>query len=670
MSARSALLHCLVLLAALVATPAAAGSLDRADMDTTCSPCRDFNRFANGGWIDRTPIPATESVVGSFTTLAESNRDFLRQMLDRLTRIRRARTPAEQLLVDHWGACMDSAAAERAGLTPLQPQLDAYAGIASASDVARQLGWAHAHVVGAGFVAFPGPDARNSSLTILQLMQGGLGLPDRDFYTRTDTNSVAIRAAHVANIAQALTYAGSRDAAREAGWVIGLEEKLAAASMTNVQRRDPNATYHKVSIDTLRTWTPGFDWAAYARGRGMTLPDSMNVAQPEFFRALARLVASEPLEAWRAYLRTRALLQAAPMLDQRFVDLDFAFQKRFSGQGVLAPRWKRCLRMVDEDLGDALGQAFVAERFSPEAKARALQLVDDVEAALGARIAELDWMSEPTKAAARVKLDAIRDFIGYPDLWRDYAGLSLTKRDLIGVRLAAQRWEQTRQLARLGRAPETREWRMSAPTVNAFYSPPVNSINFPAGILQPPFFSPDWDDAANYGGIGAVIGHEISHGFDDRGRQYDAQGNLRDWWQKEDADRYKERAQKVVEQFDGFSVAPGVNVNGRLTLGENIADLGGLAIAYAALQRAQQTRPGKVIDGWTPEQRFFLSYARIWRRNTRPEALVNLVRTNPHSPGEFRVNGPLANLEEFARAFGCKAGEAMVNPPEKRARIW
>jgi len=670
MSPRPTRLLALLLLAVLPTARASAETFDRADLDTTCSPCRDFNRFANGGWIDRTPIPATESVVGSFTALAESNRDFLRQMLDRLTRIRRARTTSEQLLVEHWGTCMDSAAAERAGLGPLQPQLDAYASIASASDVARQLGWAHAHVVGAGFVAFPAPDARNSSLVILQLNQGGLGLPDRDFYTRTDSNSVAIRAAHRSTVEQALTYAGSRDAAREAGRVLAIEERLAAASMTNVQRRDPNATYHKVSIDTLRAWTPGFDWDAYARGRGVKLPDSMNVAQPAFFRELAQLVTSQPLEAWRSYLRTRAILQAAPMLDQRFVDLDFAFQKRFSGQGQLAPRWKRCLRMVDEDLGDALGQAFVNERFSPAAKARALQLVDDVEAALGARITELDWMSEATKAAARLKLDAIRDFVGYPDVWRDYRGLTLARLDLIGVRATAQRWEQQRQFARIGGPPETREWRMSAPTVNAFYSPPVNSINFPAGILQPPFFSPDWDDAANFGGIGAVIGHEISHGFDDRGRQYDAQGNLRDWWQKEDADRYQSRAQKVVEQFDGFTVAPGVHVNGRLTLGENIADLGGLAIAYAALQRAQGGKPGKVIDGWTAEQRFFLAYARIWRRNTRPEALLNLVRTNPHSPGEFRVNGPLANLEEFARAFGCREGDAMVNPPEKRARIW
>ena len=667
-SRRLALLALALLVSSSV--PSSASTFDRADLDTTCSPCKDFYRFSTGGWSDRTTIPESESSVGSFSLLADSNREFLRSMLDRLASAKRAGSATEQLLSAHWTSCMDSAAAEKAGLSPIQPILAGIDAIRTPRDLAAQFGKLHAGSLTASFTAMPGPDAKNSDLTILNLGQGGLGLPDRDFYTRTDSSSVALLAAYRSYLEALLTLSGGSSAAAASERIIAIESALANASMTNVQRRDPNATYNKVSLDTLRAWTPGLDWDAYTSARAMRLPDSVNVAQPLFYRVMASLVTSIPLEDWRAYLRSRVLAQSAPLLNQAFVDLGFSFQKRFSGQQVRQPRWKRCLAMVDEDLGDALGRAFVAERFPPQAKSKAQQLVDDVQVALGQRITQLDWMSEPTKQAAKQKLDAIRDFIGYPDRWRGYEGLTLSNRDLVGNRLAAQRWEMARQLARIGGPVDKGEWRMSASTVNAFYSGSVNSINFPAGILQPPFFSPDWDDASNLGAIGAVIGHEITHGFDDRGRQFDAKGNLRDWWQKEDADRYKERAIKVVEQFDGFSVAPQVNVNGRLTLGENIADLGGLAIAYAALQRAQGGKPGATLGGWTPEQRFFLSYARVWRRLTRPEALLNQVRTNPHSPGEFRVIGPLANLEEFAQAFGCKAGDAMVNPTEKRARIW
>lgn len=657
---------------ALVLPPvsARADSIDRADMDTTCSPCRDFNRHANGAWADRTTIPPSESTVGSFSLLAEANREFLRGMLERVVKAGGSGTASEQLLARHWSSCMDSAAAERAGLTPLEPSLAGIAAVRSPRELASRLGWLHAHSTPVAFAAFPAPDARNSELTIWNLGQGGLGLPDRDFYTRTDSGSVALRAAYRTHVERMLALAGSRDAALEADRVLSLETALANASMTNVERRNPTATYHKVPLDTLRAWTEGFDWDAYAAARPMRLPDSVNVSQPRFLRALAGLVAAVPIADWQAYLRWQVLSQGAPMLSSPFVELDFSFQKRLSGQTELQPRWKRCLRMTDQDLGDALGREFVEARFPPAAKAKAQKLVDDVEAALGERLSQLDWMGATTRSAAREKLDAIRDFIGYPERWRDYQGLTLSEGDFVANRIAAQSWEARRQMARIGGPVDKSEWRMSAPTVNAFYSGSVNSINFPAGILQPPFFSPDWDDASNYGAIGAVIGHEITHGFDDRGRQFDAKGNLRDWWKKEDAERYQARAQRVVEQFDRFTVAPGVHVNGKLTLGENIADLGGLAIAYAALQRAQGGKPGEVIDGWTAEQRFFLAYARVWRRLTRTEALINLVRTNPHAPGEFRVNGPLANLEEFQNAFGCRSGDPMVNPEERRARIW
>ena len=666
------LLHSFFALIPLVAaSPApAAPAWNAADMDTTCPPCRDFYRFANGGWLDRATILPSESNTSSFLELAQQNQGRLHALLDGLAAARGKRAASDALLGEYWSACMDSAAAEHAGLAPLQPVLSGVESVKDATGLARQIGWLHAHGAMAGFAAFPGPDPRRSELTILTLSQGGLGLPDRDFYTRTDSGSVVLRVAYRDYLAETLERGGDAAAGLDAAGVYALEQALASASMTNVERRDPVATYHKVPLDTLRAWTPGFDWDAYARGRQFTLPDSVNVAQPGFFREFAVQLSATPMATWQSYLRWRVLDQAAPLLGSSWVQAEFAFRSRLSGATELQPRWKRCLRMADQDLGDALGQAFVKRYFPPAARARAQQLVDNVQAALAERITQLDWMSKATQQAAGVKLNAIRDLIGFPNVWRDYAGLDLGHGNLVANRRAAAGWESRRQMARLGGPVERGEWRMSAPTVNAFYSGSFNSINFPAGILQPPFFSADWDDALNYGGIGSVIGHEITHGFDDRGRLFDARGNMRDWWLPEDADRYKERANKVAEQFDAYQVAPGASVNGRLTLGENIADLGGLAIAYSALQKALGSAPRTPIDGYTPDQRFFLSYARVWRRVMRPEAEINQVRTDPHSPGRFRVIGPLSNLDEFARAFGCTKGDPMVRSEELRARIW
>ncbi len=661
----------LALLTAASAAGAGEGAWTRAEQDTTCAPCRDFFRYANGGWVDHATIPAAYPGWGSFAALADQNQKRLLEILQ-VAAANRAAKPGspDRIVGDYWNACMDSAGAEAAGTKPIEPLLAQLDGLKGAADLARSLGWMHAHGVRAAFGLFPGPDAKRSNLTIANASQGGLGLPDRDFYTRPDSMSQSLRDAYVAHVARVFGLLGRPDAEDAAKRVMALETALAQASMTNVQRRDPKATYHFVPLDSLRAWAPALDWNVYFATRAMRAPDSLNVGQPDFFRALSRLASSVPAADWQDYLRWKIADDAAGTLSNAWVLEDFAFRKRLTGTKELLPRWKRCIQATDQDLGDALGQMYVRKHFPPAARDRALVLVKNLEAALGERIAALDWMSDATKQAARVKLDAFANHIGYPASWRDYKGLAISPSDFAANRRAAQLWELQRQLARIGGPVKKDEWRMSAPTVNAFYAPPFNSINFPAGILQPPFYDASWDDALNYGGIGAVIGHEMTHGFDDQGRQYDADGNLRDWWTADDASRYKERADKVAAQFDAFEVPGGLHVNGKLTLGENIADLGGLAVAYAALQKALEGKPRTTIDGYTPEQRFFLSYARVWRSTMRPEALQNMVKTNPHSPAMFRVNGPLSNLDEFRKAFGCQEGDAMVRAADQRARIW
>lgn len=661
----------LVLLLGSIGRPALAADLERADLDTTCAPCKDFYQYANGGWLSRNTIPPSQSSWGSFSILSESNQNALRGMLERAATDRAAKPGSDARRIgDYYVACMDSVAAERAGATPLQPLLSAIDGMRGAKDIARQIGWAHAHGIRCGFNLGGGPDAKRSDYTIAQASQGGLGLPERDYYTKTDSASSALRTEYVAHVARNLRLIGRTEATAEADRVMALETAMAQASMTIVQRRDPNATYHKVPLDTLRAWTPGFDWDAYFASRAMPAPDSLNVAQPEFMRAFAARVQDTPVADWQAYLRAAVVDQSASTLSLAFVEEEFRFRQKQTGAREMQPRWKRCLQSVDQDLGDLLGQVYVRERFSPAARARALQMVKNLELALGERIAGLDWMSAPTRVAAQRKLDAFANRIGYPDRFRRYEGVVITRDSWTANRMRARKAEIKRRTDRIGQPVDKSEWNMTPSTVNAFYSPPFNSINFPAGILQPPFYDPEWDDALNYGGIGAVIGHEMTHGFDDSGRQFDAAGNLRDWWTPEDAARYKERATKVAEQFDAFTVAGGLHVNGRLTLGENIADLGGLAVAYHALQKARAGKPDPRLDGFTQAQRFFLSYARVWRRLDRDESLVTMVRTNPHSPGRYRVLGPLSNLDEFAAAFGCQAGDPMVREASQRVRIW
>ena len=656
-------------LSAQAQTPA----LDLSARDTTCSPCRDFFQYANGTWVTRTEIPAAFASFGSFQELAERNRTTMYELLEEASRA--ASAPAGSttgLLRTFYGGCMDSARAEREGVKPLEPALARIAALTSVEGIAAEVARLHQRGVGVLFAFGATPDFKNSTQTIASTGQGGLGLPDRDYYTKEDSASVRLRTEYIEHIGRLLALTGmpAAQAQADAGRILAIETALARASMTNVQRRDPNAIYHKMKTSELRALAPGFAWTAYFEGIGLGSLSELNVAQPEFFEALNGMLKGVPLADWKAYLRWHAADDAAPLLSSPFTSEDFAFQKVLTGTKVQLPRWKRCVARTDQLLGEALGQEYVKRAFPPEAKQRALELVKHLETAVGDRIAALDWMGDATKAEAMKKLAAFGTKIGYPDRWRDYSALKLEPGSFLTMVDAATQFETRRQLARVGKPVDRGEWRMTPPTVNAYYSSSNNDINFPAGILQPPFFNPSADDAVNYGGIGAVIGHEMGHGFDDRGRQFDADGNLRDWWTADDAKAYTSRSDRVVDQFNGYAEVDTMRVNGKLTLGENIADLGGLAVAYRALQLSLAGKPRTLIDGYTPEQRFFMSWARIWRTMHRPEEARRRLATDSHSPPRWRVNGPLSNLPEFAEAFGCKAGDPMVRAKELQTRIW
>ena len=660
--------------ALLLSAPAAhaAGSfLEASSRDTTCAPCKDFDQYANGGWRATFVMPAAYSRFGAFTEVADRNQKVLLGIVTNAA-ARKAKPGSDDAKIgDYWSSCMDSASAEKAGLTPVQTLLDAIDAIKSTTQLASQVAWLHAHGIGTLFGYFGNQDAKNSSRVIAHAGQGGIGLPDRDYYSKQDSASKALRTEYVAHMGRLFVLAGepAASATQHADGVMALESALANASMTNVQRRDPNATYHVMPADSLALLAPRFLWKDYFAGRAQS-PEVVNVTQPEFFLAMNELIASTPLDTWQAYLRWAVLSDAAPTLTRAFGDEDFRFEKLLTGAKEQQPRWKRCLAATDRDLGDLLGKAYVAQAFPPKARARALELVHNLEAALGDKIATLPWMTEATRKAAAGKLAAFDEKIGYPELWRDYSKVTITRGALLTNRLNSRAAESARNMDRIGKPVERREWRMTPPTVNAFYSPSLNSINFPAGILQPPFFDSQADDATNYGAIGAVIGHEMGHGFDDRGRQFDAKGNLRDWWTAGDVERYKALAQKVQEQFDGYTVIDTVHVNGKLTLGENLADLGGVAVAYAAMQKAYAKQSRAKVNGFTPEQRFFLGWARVWRNLQTESDLRTQVQTDPHSPAQWRINGPLSNLREFHDAWGCKHGDAMVRLEELRVRIW
>ena len=670
----------LVLAAALPAgaqqaATAPSKAIDPANIDTTCSACQDFFRYANGGWIKRTEIPAAYSRWGSFNELSDKNQDVVRAILEESRAAKNAAAGSNvQKIGDYYGACMDSAHVESHGTKPLQPMLRQIAMLSTAADVQRQVARMHAAGVGALFGFGAGQDRKESTRIVAQFSQGGLGMPDRDYYTRPGADAEALRQKYVAHVARMLELAGTpaAQAKADAQRVMALETQLANASMTRVQRRDPNATYNKMTLAGLQEIAPNVNWRAYVDGVGAKGVGDVIVGQPEYFKAVSGLMKTVPVADWKAYLRWRLVNDAAPQLGSAFANASFAWTQNLTGAKEQLPRWRRCAAATNSALGELVGQEYVKRTFTPEAKARALEMVENLRAALREQIQGLAWMSDTTKRQAIAKLEAFTPKIGYPDKWRDYSALTVKPGQYAENAMRAGAWSVARNLAKLGKPVDRTEWGMTPPTVNAYYSPVMNEIAFPAGILQPPFFDPNADDAVNYGGIGAVIGHEMTHGFDDSGRQYDLQGNLKDWWTATDAENYKARAKLVVDQFSGYTVVDSATrVNGQLTLGENIADLGGLKIAYKAFQKSLEGKPRPAnIDGFTPEQRFFLGWAQVWRGIQRDEAARTQVNTDSHSPAVWRVNGPLSNMPEFRDAFGCKEGDRMVRPESVRAEIW
>jgi putative endopeptidase len=650
-----------------------AATLDRTSFDTTCAPCADFNRYANGGWISRATIPGAYPSWGNWEDLIDKTGELLHQILEDARRDASAVSGSNaQTLGTYYGSCMDSSRIESTGLTPIAPLLANLAAMRTADDVQRAIAELHARGIGAAFAFAAVNDLTQSNRYIAYVGQDGIGLPDRDYYTRTDERSQQLRAAYVEHVLNVLVLAGERptDAKADADRVMAIEKQFALASVNAVERRDPNANYHKMSVAELRALTPHVDWSRYLERLGAPSFTDIDVGQPKFLTTFDSVLSQVPVDDWKAYLRWRAINAFATSLGAAFVNEYFNYSRNFSGAREMAPRWRRCMQATNGALGEMLGQEYVKRTFSPEAKARALEMIDDLRAALRERIEGLEWMSDSTKHEALAKLAALRTKIGYPDKWQDYSGLDLRPGSFVENSMGVSAWMTARNLRRIGREVDRTEWSIPPQTVDAYAL--INEIVFPAGILQPPFFDPKADDALNYGAMGAVIGHEITHHFDDGGRRFDAAGNLRDWWTATDAANYQSRAQRVVDQFDAYTVVDSAtHVNGRLTLGENIADLGGLKIAYVALEKAlaKKGRPG-LIDGFTPEQRFFLSYARVWRNVSRPEYLRNRVKTDPHAPLNWRVNGPLSNMPEFAKAFGCKTGDPMVRPELVRAEIW
>ena len=650
--------------------------LDLADLDRSVRPCDDFYQFAAGGWVKNNPVPAAYPSWTSFGILADHNQEVLKGILEAAAAKGSALKQGsnEQKLGDYFASCMDEPAIEKAGLTPIQPELDRIAKISDLEAIRKELAHLQRIGVAAGFRFGSGTDFKDSTQQIAQAFQGGLALPDRDYYLQTDEKSTTLKAQYLAHVAKMFELMGdsAADAAAHARTVVGIETSLAQASMTRVERRDPDKSYHKMSVEEAQALTPHFSWKSYFAEAGASGVSTINIGQPDFFKALDAALASASIEDWKTYLRWHLIHGAAAGLSSAFEQEDFNyFQKTLTGTREMLPRWKRCVRSTDRLLGEALGEVYVAKAFPPEAKARALKMVQNLRAMLREDLATLDWMSPATRQAAIAKLDAIDLKIGYPSKWKTYAGLKIARASYVQNFERAQEYEFQRDLDKIGKPVDRTEWGMTPPTVNAYYNPTRNEIVFPAGILQPPFYDPNRDEAMNYGGIGAVIGHEMTHGFDDQGAKFDPAGNLRNWWTPEDLENFKARGECIVKQFDKFEVEPGLFQKGQLVEGESIADFGGLTISFRAFEKTLEGNPRPAeIDGFTPEQRFFLAWAAIWHNNTRPEYARLLVKTNPHPLGRFRAIGPLSNMPEFQKTFGCKDGDAMVRPAEIRCRIW
>ena len=652
------------------AQPKPVTSFDVSLLDRSVDPCTDFYRFTCGGWMARNPIPPDQAVWGRFNELAENNLIIERRILEQASVESAKRDANTQKIGDYYTSCMDEAAIEKKGLEPLRPELDRIAGLESKAELPAYL--AHAHQIGSNaFFEFSSqPDFKNASLEIAETDQSGLGLPDRDYYLKTDPNTVALREKYVQYMQRMLVLAGEKPetAAANAKAIMAIETALAKSSLDRVSRRDPARLYHDLTLTELGKLSPAFDWNRYIVTSKAPKFNSLNVAVPEFVKGFNDVIANAELGDIKTYLRWRLLSTTAAMLPKAFVDAQFDFfGKTLTGATELRPRWKRCVRFTNSDLGEALGKAYVEVAFSGQSKQRVLTMVHAIEQALRGDIQELSWMTPETREQALIKLSAVENKIGYPDKWRDYSSLTIVRGDALGNSLRSNEFETHRELAKIGEPVDRSEWSMSPPTVNAYYNPQENNINFPAGILQPPFFDMRADDAVNMGGIGAVIGHELTHGFDDQGRHFDGKGNLRDWWTPKDSQAFEARAQCFVDQYSKYVPVDDLHLNGKLTLGENTADNGGVRLALFALQATSGIK-GAAVEGFTPEQQFFVSFGQIWCDNARPEVLRLRTQVDPHSPDKFRVNGVLSNMPEFQKAFSCKPDSPMVNP--KPCRAW
>ncbi len=650
------------------AAPSGRSGLMLDALDRTADPCTNFYQFACGGWVANNPIPADRSSWGSFDELQEHNNEALHQILEAAAP---GRDPATKKIGDYYASCMDVPAIDKRGASPLDPDLKAIAAVGGPGDLPVLV--AHLHTIGVdAFFGFGSEaDFKEANMVRAIAGQGGMGLPDRDYYFRDDAKSVEIRKAYVDHVTKMLGLLGDApaEAARGAAAVMRIETALAKGALGVVARRNPEAIYHRMTPAELQALTPGFDWSPYFKAVGAPPIDALNVTEPEFFKAFAQLVGATPPADLRTYLRWQLAHANARILSTPFVDENFRFYgTALTGVKEQRPRWKRCVQYTDSDLGEALGKAFVARTFGPSAKADTLTMVHELETALEKDITGLDWMTDATKKQALVKLHAVANKIGYPDQWRDYSALSIARGDALGNSQRANAFEFRRQLSKIGKPLDKSEWGMTPPTVNAYYNPLQNNVNFPAGILQPPFYGADRDAAVNFGGAGAVIGHELTHGFDDQGRQFDAQGNLTDWWTPEDAKAFEDRTACLVDEYSNFTAIDDVKVNGKLTLGENTADNGGVRIALMAYLASMTGQQAKVEDGFTPEQRVFLGWGQVWCENTRPEVARLLAQTNPHAPGRYRVNGVVSNMPEFQQAFSCKGDAPMVRHPA--CHVW
>jgi len=653
--------------------PAAHG-VELTILDKTCKPCEDFYHYASGDWLAKNPVPAAYPSWGRFNELAERNRELLHQILEQSAANTQASTGSnERKIGDFYASCMDEKQINAAGASPLIMEFVRINAVQSVRELQSEVARLQGLGVRALFNFGSTQDAKNSSTVIGGADQGGLGLPDRDYYTKADDKSKQIRQQYEEHVAKMLALAGDdgAKAASEAKAIVELETRLADASMTRVERRDPEKIYHKMNRSDLRALTPNWSWEDYFQEIGYTNIDSVDVTAPKFFETMSQALQETPLDTWKTYLRWHLVNSTAPYLSDTFVDEDFNFKGRvLQGTKELLPRWKRCVSATDRQLGEALGQIYVQKYFPPEARARALEMVNHLIEALHDDLQTLPWMGPATRKQALAKLAAFTRKIGYPDKWRDYSDYAVDRGQYALNQMRGAQFEFKRDLNKIGKPVDRTEWDMTPPTVNAYYNPEMNEIVFPAGILQPPFFDRNADDASNYGAMGAVIGHEMTHGFDDEGRKFDAQGNLRGWWTPEDEKNFNERAACVEKQFDNYAVQDDIHENGKLVLGESIADLGGLNLAYRALRKAEKGKKPALIGGFTADQRFFLAFAQIWASNDRPEFERLMVNTNPHPLGRFRAIAPPSNMPEFARAFGCKEGDAMARPSAIRCQIW